>query len=231
MILVFDIDGVLTNIGECINKEFSLFLLKFLNARKYYLITGSDITKSIYQIGNELINNATISYHCLGNQYKKNETINQRNQFTLVEEELDFITDLYKSSFWTKKSETFLHLRQGSINFSLVGQSASDLDKIIYAEQDMIIHERLKFVNLINQNLSRLSAFVGGRASIDLCLKGCDKSQIFREIGHSPITFFGDRCSPGGVDYPLAKLCIGEHKVYEIKNGYLETWDLLKKIF
>ena len=46
-----------------------------------------------------------------------------------------------------------------------------------------------------------MEATIGGQISIDIYPKGKNKAQVLEDI-LGPITFFGDKCQPGGNDYP-----------------------------
>ena len=55
-----------------------------------------------------------------------------------------------------------------------------------------------------------------------------NKSQILKDI-KGPITFLGDRCEPGGNDYPIVEKIKDKHTVYNVKN-WEHTYEILNKI-
>ena len=69
---------------------------------------------------------------------------------------------------------------------------------------------------------------MGGEISIDIHPKGKNKSQILKDI-KGPITFLGDRCEPGGNDYPIVEKIKDKHTVYNVKN-WEHTYEILNKI-
>jgi phosphomannomutase len=78
-----------------------------------------------------------------------------------------------------------------------------------------------------------LEASVGGQISIDIYPKGKNKAQVLGDI-IGPITFFGDKCQPGGNDYPLVERLHHLNEttklactIHEVKD-YKDTWKILK---
>jgi phosphomannomutase len=70
----------------------------------------------------------------------------------------------------------------------------------------------------------RLEASIGGQISIDIHPKGQDKSQILKDL-EGPIMFFGDKCEPGGNDYPIVEKIKDKHIVHKVTN-----WQTTKAI-
>lgn len=67
-------------------------------------------------------------------------------------------------------------------------------------------------------------AVVGGEISIDIFKRGCDKSQIRKQIEGDAV-YFGDHCFPGGNDYAISKLCETSH---QINDGWQQTFSILQ---
>jgi hypothetical protein len=40
--------------------------------------------------------------------------------------------------------------------------------------------------------------------------------------------FFGDKCTPGGIDFPLVRIL--KNRCYQVTNGYKDTWEKLKTL-
>jgi hypothetical protein len=104
-----------------------------------------------------------------------------------------------------------------------------------YAEWDKEVEERKLFCKIIEDTFPELEASVGGQISIDIYYKGKNKAQVLGDI-KGPITFFGDKCQPGGNDYPLVER-LGQLNettnlgctIYDVKD-YKDTWNVLKRI-
>jgi len=96
-----------------------------------------------------------------------------------------------------------------------------------------LVSEEL-FCKIIEDTFPELEATVGGQISIDIYPKGKNKAQVLQDI-IGPITFFGDKCQPGGNDYPIVER-LGQMNeennlsctIHEVKD-YKETWDILKR--
>ena len=70
-LFLFDIDGTLTPSRSKIDSEFSVWLLQFSKQHNCSFITGSDLPKSIEQLGEELLYAVQDSFHCNGNEHYK----------------------------------------------------------------------------------------------------------------------------------------------------------------
>ena len=77
---------------------------------------------------------------------------------------------------------------------------------------DEATDERALICDRLNKKFPRLECVVGGETGIDITLIGHNKSQVRKHL-EGPITFFGDKCEPGGNDYPLAKIADAVHNV------------------
>ncbi len=87
---------------------------------------------------------------------------------------------------------------------------------------------------MIENEWPELEATIGGQISIDIYPKGQNKSQVLLDIS-GPVTFFGDKCQPGGNDFPIVERLyqLNEENnlsvtVHEVKD-FKDTWDILKR--
>jgi len=232
---VFDVDGVLCDIGEPINEEFKLWFLNYISDKRYYLVTGSDKEKTIQQVGQEIFDNASISFNCLGNSIWINGRETKINSFTLTASELSFIEDIISNSKYPHKFGRYIEYRQGSINFSTIGRNASVEDRKKYYEWDLFHGERNKIIKMVASKMPRFDVYKGGMISLDMCLNGANKSQCYELILEdskiNDMTFFADRTYQGGIDQPLSDVI--KHfngRVFDIRNGYKQTWNILKTL-
>ena len=64
--------------------------------------------------------------------------------------------------------------------------------------------------------------------------KGQNKSQVLVDIS-GPVTLFGDKCQPGGNDYPLVERLGQLNELYNLSvtinevKDYNDTWRILKR--
>ena len=236
---IFDVDGVLCDTSQPIDKEFSAYFQYWAKDKEYYLITGSHRDKTIDQIGPEIVDNQYIGFHCMGNAIYPpggNEVL--INEFEFYREELAYFYSFWRDSIYDQKPEfkTVLEKRQGSYNFSLATRCGDRELRNHYMEHDRLYNERENFIIQLNDNFPRLEAYAGGSVSIDICLRGANKGQILNLIddNQSNIVFFCDQYGEYGIDTPLIKkmdtLPRNIGTTYKIDNGYKETWEILKTL-
>lgn len=223
MTFLFDVDGVICDRGEKIDPEFAAWLKVFLKDKKFHWVTGSVKERTIEQIGQELYDMCTLSYHCLGNQLVIDGEEVLINQFTLTEEENNFLLDCVTNSNFEYRTGNHIEMRKGSVNFSIPGKNADKEVRKLYIEYDSSTNERALLVQKIETTFPKFHAYIGGDISIDICLKNCNKSQVIHTAGPNNV-FFGDRMCKFGIDVPLADITNSVH----IKEGFRETWEILK---
>ena len=235
---IFDVDGVLCDRVQLIDEKFRWWLEDFLIDKEYYLVTGSHRNKTMTQIGERLTLGSKIGFHCLGNSiWTENGFEVVINKFTFSKNELAHLKGFYEQSFYNAKQpwKDVLEVRSGSCNFSFVKRGASIEERQSYIDHDNLYNERENFVEDLNLICPRFDCYLGGDCSIDIVLRGANKGQIFR-FGFDPNDqhyFFGDRCDKHGIDKPLFDRILsleGRSHPYAIKQGYKETWEILKSL-
>lgn len=236
MIYLFDVDGTLTSARKEIEPKHDLIFKDFIEKNEVYLVTGSDLPKIKEQLPEEILNDIKGIFCCLGNVLYQNNKEVYKNTPKWSEELLYLCKDYYVRSIYHTKTGNHIEKRIGIINISSVGRNAGNYDRKTYEEWDCIHHERRSFADYINNKLSHYEASIGGSISIDISVRGQNKSQVlrwFRKNGvKEPISFFGDKVSQGGNDHPLAIALEDENsnnKIYKI-NQYSETFDKIQEI-
>lgn len=214
---VFDVDGTLTPSRLPIDKDFEQFFLHWMEGKKVYLITGSDKDKTIEQVGKEIWLNCTKVYQSCGNAvYEKGQQILEK-VFKLDDElKFELITILANTKVPVKYGN-HIEERPGLINFSTIGRNVPNDIRSTYVNWDAKHKERESICKQLTNKFPKLDASIGGEISIDIHPKGQDKSQIINDL-EGPIMFFGDKCEPGGNDYPLVKKIQDEHIVHKVTN-------------
>jgi phosphomannomutase len=227
----FDVDGTLTPSREKIDHQFKIFFFDWvLNTAlsendQVFLVSGSDYAKTVEQVGTGICNNVDGVFSCAGNIMYIMGTEEYRNDFKLTDSERAALkNELYHSGF-TLRTGNHIEERIGLVNFSIVGRNATKQEREIYKLWDEQTHEREEIAKRLNSMFTRLECVVGGETGLDIYLKGRDKSQIVDWIENRPLVFFGDKCEPGGNDYPLAKVA---NVCYHVKS-WQETWEILKE--
>jgi len=231
---IFDIDGTLTPSRLRIDPEFETFFLEWMKDKDVYLVTGSDKDKTIEQIGEKIWTNAKRAYQSCGNAVYENGELIQKNEYKLSP---DLATLLASCMFWSEWPETYgnhIEERIGLVNFSTIGRDCPQEARERYAKWDAKYKERQCFCSIIEEQFPELEATVGGQISIDIHPKGQNKAQVLGYI-LGPITFFGDKCQPGGNDFPIVDRLnqLNEEvnlscTIHEVKD-YNDTWNILKR--
>lgn len=204
---VFDVDGTLTPSRQKITPEFYDFFLAFAQKNEVFLVSGSDYIKTVEQLGGEIVAACKRIYSCSGNSIWENGVEVYASPWTLPQAAQNHLVDVLHSSHCPTKTGRHFEHRPGAVNFSTVGRNANLEQRAEYVAFDHATGERAQIVETFNRCFgSKLDcvAHIGGETGVDITQTGCDKSQILRDFVGRPVRFFGDRCEPGGNDYPLA---------------------------
>lgn len=225
---LFDVDGVLCDTGCKISPEFQTWFIDWSKDKQYALVTGGKRTSTLEQVGSEIVRNAYMAFHCMGNHIFIDDREYKINQFELSDEERNWLNNFVRNSPYPFKFGNSIEIRTGSVNFSVIGRNADLEEKKKYASWDMINNERINLIKEFQKTFPHYQAYIGGNASIDICLYGANKGTCIDHLGMNKqfdVEFFGDKCFEYGIDYPLYRNRTNSHY---IKNGYKETWDILK---
>ena len=224
MNFVFDVDGTLTPSRSKIDPYFEQFFIEFCSKNKVYLVTGSDMPKTAEQLGLNVLYAIEGIFSCSGNLFRRKiiaehndepyetfETVYQ-NDFELTEDEEEALEEELMRSGFSVRTGNHIEKRIGMVNFSIVSRNAKKYERQLYVTWDEATDERALICDRLNKKFPRLECVVGGETGIDITLIGHNKSQVRKHL-EGPITFFGDKCEPGGNDYPLAKIADAVHNV------------------
>ena len=204
MTYLFDIDGTLTPSRLKIDPEFEQFFLQWMKDKDVIFVTGSDKEKTIEQVGEKIWTRAKRVYQSCGNAvYQGGELIDWK-KFDAPKDLIHMLYKFLKASDWQHQHGTHVEERLGLLNYSTVGRQCDQASRNAYYDWDRISRERLTLCKMIEQEFPELEATVGGQISIDIYPKGQNKAQVLDDI-KGPITFFGDKCRPGGNDYPIVE--------------------------
>lgn len=231
---VFDVDGVLTDIGKSIDTNFKDWFSSWSKGKRYYIITAGKRENVIEQLHHDIISNAKQVYYCMGNSRWINGLEERFNEFELSKDEVDWFDSTIQKSKFPIKTGLHLDYRPGGLNFSILGRNANIQERQEYINWDKETNERLNIILEFNEKFPKFESFLGGNTSIDICLKNANKGQCYDLIKKEysePILFFGDRCHEYGVDQPFAEKCMNYgDKYFQINNGYKETKKIIREI-
>ena len=244
-IYIFDVDGTLTPSRLPMTKKFQDFFKEWCMRNKFYLVTGSDISKlqeqmCMYDIESERI------FTCCGNQMWKPDThivnisaeLIYDNKFEVSKKLNKLLGTILSNNQYPVRTGNHIEDRGSMVNFSIVGRNCTQEQRDKYFEYDNEKGERKIIANAIKEKFPELDAVIGGQISIDIYPKGNDKSQILEHIKDRNIVtskdnyiFIGDKTMEGGNDYPLAKLMDKTDNCnYHQTEGFEKTQKILEEL-
>ena len=212
-VYLFDVDGTLTEPLTEVDDVFAEVFLTWVRDKNktVYLVTGSDIKKTRKQLFSAFMDQCTGVFTCSGNVFYQDGKQVYANQFEPPEGLIrDLQLYLDQGSQWRRKTGTHIEFRDGMINFSTVGRSASPNLREAYYKWDQLNREREDIVEYVTRLYPQLEVAIGGQISVDIYPTGKNKAQVvekLRELHGSDVEmiFVGDRCIPGGNDWSLAQ--------------------------
>jgi hydroxymethylpyrimidine pyrophosphatase-like HAD family hydrolase len=236
MLFLFDIDGVLTDTGADIAPAFKEWFINWRDTwnHKYVLVTGSTYERTVEQIGSDITENALFVANCMGNSITQEGRSVTVNEFEFTQEEKEFLQGKLDTSPYPDRAGTHIAVRPGSVNFSIVGRDATEIQRQQYKHFDSVEQERLAIAKEFKQQFPRFDVFIGGDISIDICLRGANKRQIVDLAlpimnTMNEMVFFGDKMGEWGIDQPLAdaldKFQLG--RTFHITKGWQQTQHIL----
>ena len=236
MIFLFDIDGVLTDTGANIDSKFKNWFINWRDTwnHTYVLVTGSTYERTLEQVGVDITEGAVLVANCIGNSITQEGRTVTLNEFEFTQEEEQFLLSKLDTSPYPVRAGTHIALRPGSVNFSIVGRDATEIQRQQYKHYDLVEQERLALAKEFKEKFPRFDVFIGGDISIDICLRGAHKGQIVELISNyqswdQKFVFFGDKMGEWGIDQPLADV-IHERQLgrtYHVTEGWQQTQEIL----
>ena len=223
-LFVFDVDGTLTPSRGLIDMEFQKYFMDFCEDNFVYLITGSDREKTIEQVGIDIYYLADRVYNCSGNHVFEQSKEVYKTDWKLPDPAAFFLLDKLQNSKFYRKTGNHIEERTGTVNFSVVGRKCNFEERVMYREWDEHKNERRIIAEEFNSKFPDIEALVAGETGIDIFPRGANKGQVWEDIKHHDVHFFGDKMDEGGNDYPLAA---------KNKNGinhHVTCWKHTRKI-
>lgn len=224
---LFDVDGTLTPSREVISDDFKYMFLEFCNNNSVYLVTGSDYHKTLEQLGETICHAVEGVYCCSGNEYLENSKILHTNDWKPCDDLMEFFHGEMERSQFSERSGNHVEMRNGCVNFSIVGRNASQEQRSLYVQWDKSCDERKSIAKRMTRSFPDLMAFVGGDTGIDVYPRGYDKSQVLQHFTDYNVIFFGDAIYEGGNDYSIAQANTNgtNHKVY----SWVDTMGIIQE--
>lgn len=223
MNFVFDVDGTLTPSRGKIDPYFEQFFEDFCKRNVVYLVTGSDYAKTVDQLGLAICHDVAGVFNCSGNLFIEKGIMQYANDFYASHALSEALNEELRKSGFSVRTGNHVEQRIGAINFSIVGRNANAEQRQQYVVWDNATNERATIRKRLSNMFPNMEFVTGGETGIDILQKGNNKAQVRNHI-EGKIIFFGDKCEPGGNDYPLAKIA---DVVYNVKD-WQETEYILR---
>ena len=238
-LIVFDLDGTLTESKTDMDEEMSELLMQLLQSKKVAVIGGGKYSLFQRQLIDKLktagglLNNlflfpttATAFYKYDGKDWQKIYS----KEFTKEEKEKIFsaFDKTFKELNYNHPEKVYGELvedRGNQVTFSFLGQEAPLKLKEKFKKEQTDL--KLKIAETLQKNLPEMEVRAAGYTSIDVTHKGIDKEFGIQQISeHLGITlenmiFVGDALFPGGNDSAVLRTgipCVEVKNVEETKK-------------
>tara|TARA_Y100001973_G_scaffold106072_1_gene181891 strand:+ start:2815 stop:3528 length:714 start_codon:yes stop_codon:yes gene_type:complete len=235
---MFDVDGTLTPARSMMDEGFRNFFLRWSEGKKFYLVSGSDLAKIKQQLPQDVMERCAGVYSSMGNSYHERDQVVYSIVYSPSYELLEDLQALVENSEYPIKTGHHVELRDGMVNFSIVGRNADMQQRAAYGEYDKRHGDREGIVETLSHCHPDLDFAIGGKISIDIYPKGYDKSQAVRhlrgEVGNDPeIIFFGDRTEAPGNDYGIVRALdeAPEPSQWHAVEKWADTMSILKESY
>jgi len=206
---LFDIDGTLTEPRQRISPEFEQWFFNWMQNKKVYLVTGSDMLKVKEQLSQRIIDSCAGVFCSMANEFYVGDKNIYKNELKLPEGFMGWLKEKFNSSSYNSKRGNNFEMRSGMLNFSIAGRDSTVSERRAYNLFDVKNNERNKIAEEINSKYGDvLEACVGGQISIDIQNVGNNKSLASRWIRANvggDIVFFGDKTMVGGNDRAIVE--------------------------
>lgn len=237
-IILFDVDGTLTDSGSNITDDMIDILEKLYN-NNYILgvVGGGNHSKIVSQLRHGIILFKYIFSECGSVVYIDNIQVEKNDMLAnMTNSERNYLNEIIRQTLIEISHLPILFhgcqidIRCGLIYISPPGMQATPIERLLFMQKDSELHIRnnmIKILKSVDYN-NIYDIVLGGSVGIALYKKGCDKSQIMKyfDIKHNKIYFFGDKTDVDGNDYPLYSYPgIHGHSV----SNYVDTMNQLSK--
>jgi len=232
---LFDVDGTLTPSRERMDFAFNKFFYGFCLNNDVYIVTGSDQSKTVEQVGNIIYSGCKRVYNCSGNDVYESFENTYTNKWTLPDEPWKYLENRLNHSEFPQRAGHHFEERPGMLNFSIIGRKATPQQRKDYVLYDTYHKEREDISNEFNTAFGDkydIMATVAGDTGLDITQRGCGKAQILKDFAdYEEIIFFGDKCMKGGNDHDIAQALIGMgHTVFSVKE-WQDTYRILTQMY
>lgn len=245
-IILFDMDGTLTEPRKDFDKSLLPSLLKLSEKANIGIVTGSDIDYLKQQLG-FLINLPLLKQKihllpCNGTKYYAPPSVDDQHTLTssvnmkdhLGEYEFkQIMISLIEQQSSINFSEIpltghFISYRGSMINWCPIGRNAGDMERKQFVQHDISTSPsyREKMIQDLQKKLHSRNVYdsitikLGGSTSFDIYPKGWNKTYCLNHFPDWQAWFVGDRCGENGNDKEIYDLLRSNNKSFETKSTH-----------
>ena len=226
-IVLFDMDGTLTEPRGKFNTELILDLRRLSQHADIGVVTGSDLDYINEQL-EKLIRYSELKFithllPCNGTKHYRPPS-NNSEQHTLIHDKdmsdelsepclreiFKIITSCQADACYhpIPLSGHFINYRGSMINWCPIGRNASHPQRKEFIKYDKAEFFRERMMSKLTTKINRLcpgkvTVKMGGDTSFDIYPTGWDKTYALRHFEDRTVWFVGDRCDPIGNDYEI----------------------------
>jgi phosphomannomutase len=238
-IVLFDVDGTLTESRKKITSDVRDIILKLKERVTIGVVGGSDFIKQKEQLGDDVLDLVDYSFPENGIiSYYHGEIIHQNSIKEYLGEAkirnfVNFCLRYFADLDIPVKRGTFIEFRTGMINLSPIGRNCSEIERVEFCLYDDKNQIRSKMIAALEAEFPdyKLKYSIGGQISIDVFPIGWDKRYCLQHLNSRKfdnIYFFGDMTDPGGNDHEIYSS--NEVDGYQVQSPQ-DTIDKVRKIF
>lgn len=206
VLVLFDVDGTLTEPRECVSDETKAFLNLLRGKVVVGIVGGSDLVKQQEQMGPNITGEVDYSFSENGlvafkagveiGRQAIHKHLGEENVKRVVNFALRYIANLDLPI----KRGTFIEFRAGMLNISPIGRNCSKEERNDYERLDLANNIRKDMIALMRTEFAdlNLTYSIGGQISFDVFPQGWDKTYCLNLIGeaeYDEIHFFGTPAS------------------------------------
>ncbi|XP_063704026.1 phosphomannomutase [Culicoides brevitarsis] len=217
ILLLFDVDGTLTQPRSTVEPEFEDFLYNEVKPRATIgIVGGSDLEKMFEQLNGRKIlehfdyifpENGLVQIE-KGVEVGKASIQDHLGEATL-QRFINYVLRYLSELELPIKRGTFLEFRNGMMNICPIGRQCTREERNLFNAYDNEHHVREKMIAALKKEFHDvdLTYSIGGQISFDVFPKGWDKTYSLRHVtkgtNYKEIHFFGDKTEPGGNDHEI----------------------------
>lgn len=228
-IILFDIDGVLTENRQKISKGVKSYLTQLSYKHEIKFVTGNNFVQS-----KDILGDLPFSYDIFCNnadelRYKNGEYLWSEDSIDPLPVSLDQFLMHIQNDWAGLRFGNHIEWRTPRfLNYCPIGRHCPQ------EERERFNGDSIQGVyECVKRSFPHIEVVRGGQISIDIFSKGADKSRAvakMKEWHNADCIYIGDKTSPGGNDYPVVEYCEDKESFVLTSTGPQNTVEIIKEI-